>query len=146
MKLKDNSMFVCFAPRENPTIAIAVVVENAGFGATWGGNIAQLLMEKYLTDSLRPERAKKAEEIAASNLMPGWLAREQFKEDSLRARFYFDLTKDSSYIKKYLRRGVPAPAKKDSVPAKPLQRIAYTRPLDTLEPKKENGVKKKITA
>jgi penicillin-binding protein 2 len=73
VQLKDHSMFVCFAPRENPTIAIAVVVENAGFGATWGGNIAQLLMEKYLTDSLRPERVKKAAEIAAANLMPaGW--------------------------------------------------------------------------
>ena len=34
-KLKDHSWFVCFAPRENPTIAVAVIVENAGFGATW---------------------------------------------------------------------------------------------------------------
>ena len=55
IKLKDNSMFVCFAPRENPRIAIAVVVENAGFGATWAAPIASLMMEKYLNDTLRTE-------------------------------------------------------------------------------------------
>ena len=34
-------MFVCFAPRENPQIAIAVVIQNAGFGATWAAPIGQ---------------------------------------------------------------------------------------------------------
>ncbi len=51
VKLKDNSMFVCFAPRENPRIAIAVVVENSGFGSTWAAPIASLMMEKYLNDT-----------------------------------------------------------------------------------------------
>jgi penicillin-binding protein 2 len=46
---KDHSLFVGFAPRENPKIAIAVVVENAGFGATWAAPISSLMMEKYLT-------------------------------------------------------------------------------------------------
>ncbi len=50
--LPNNSMFVCFAPKENPKIAIAVAVENAGFGATWGGPIARILMEKYLNDTI----------------------------------------------------------------------------------------------
>lgn len=45
---KDHSLFVGFAPRENPKIAIAVVVENAGFGATWAAPISSLLMEQYL--------------------------------------------------------------------------------------------------
>ena len=45
---KDHSLFVAFAPKENPKIAIAVVVENAGFGATWAVPIATLMMEKYL--------------------------------------------------------------------------------------------------
>lgn len=53
---KDHSLFVAFAPRENPKIAIAVMVENSGYGATWAAPIASLLMEKYLRDSIsRPD-------------------------------------------------------------------------------------------
>ncbi len=106
-KLKDNSLFVCFAPRENPKIAIAVVVENAGYGATWAAPIASLMMEKFLNDTLRTERVKEVERIAAADLMPGYLVREQFKADSARAFFYFNLRKDSSLIKKYLKRNRP---------------------------------------
>lgn len=147
VKLKDNSMFVCFAPRENPKIAIAVVVENAGFGATWGGNIAQLMMEKYLTDSLRPERAKEAERIANSNLMPSWLVREQYKADSVRAQFYFKLTKDSSYIKKFIRRTPPPqPVKKDSSAPKPKTRIAFLHKWEAIEPETLKTIKKKSVA
>jgi penicillin-binding protein 2 len=147
VKLKDNSMFVCFAPRENPKIAIAVVVENAGFGATWGGNIAQLMMEKYLTDSLRPERAKEAERIANSNLMPGWLVREQYKADSVRAQFYFKLTKDSSYIKKFVRKiPPPQPVKKDSSAPKPKTRVAFLNTWEAVEPETFKSIKKKSVA
>jgi penicillin-binding protein 2 len=53
---KDHSVFVAFAPRENPKIAIAVVVENAGFGSVWAAPIASLLVEQYLTDTItRPK-------------------------------------------------------------------------------------------
>lgn len=53
---KDHSLFMAFAPFDQPRIAIAVVVENAGFGATWAAPIASLMMEQYLTDSIsRPE-------------------------------------------------------------------------------------------
>ena len=45
---KDHSLFVGFAPREKPKITIAVVVENAGFGATWAAPISSLMMEQYL--------------------------------------------------------------------------------------------------
>ncbi len=48
VKLKDHSIFVAFAPKENPKIAIAVFVENAGFGATVAGPIVSLMIEKYL--------------------------------------------------------------------------------------------------
>lgn len=48
----DNSVFVAFAPRENPKIAIAVVVENGGQGATWAAPIASFIVEKYLRDSI----------------------------------------------------------------------------------------------
>jgi penicillin-binding protein 2 len=109
-KLEDNSVFVCFAPRENPRIAIAVVVENAGFGATWAGPIAALMMEKYLNDTLRTERLPEVERIANTNLMPGYLVREQYKADSARAFYWFRITKDTSLIRKYIRRHSPIPA------------------------------------
>ncbi|MCC6684172.1 MAG: penicillin-binding protein 2 [Bacteroidia bacterium] len=49
---KDHSVFFAFAPRENPKIAIAVVIENAGFGATYAAPIASLMIEQYLTDTI----------------------------------------------------------------------------------------------
>jgi penicillin-binding protein 2 len=106
-KLKDNSVFVSFAPRTNPRIVVAVVVENAGFGATWAGPIAALMMEKFLNDTLRPERVKEVERIANSNLMPGYLVREQYREDSIRAFKWYQLTKDTAVIRKYIRRSAP---------------------------------------
>jgi penicillin-binding protein 2 len=56
IKMQNHSMFVAFAPRENPRIAIAVAIENAGFGATWAAPIASLVMEKYLKDSVSSKR------------------------------------------------------------------------------------------
>ncbi len=52
----DHSVFFAFAPKDDPKIAIAVYVENAGFGATWAAPIASLMIEKYLRDSItRPD-------------------------------------------------------------------------------------------
>jgi penicillin-binding protein 2 len=66
---KDHSVFVAFAPRVNPKIAIAVVVENAGFGATWSAPIASILVEKYLTNAIsRPKYY--TERIINANLLP----------------------------------------------------------------------------
>lgn len=133
IQLKDNSVFVCFAPRENPTIAIAVVVENAGFGSTWAAPIASLMMEKYLNDTLRPERIKEVERIAGTDLMPDYLPRLQFIEDSTRSYFWFKRTNDSNYIKKYLHPGrVPA----QPVPAKPVPAVTGVVMPDTLNLKK----------
>jgi penicillin-binding protein 2 len=47
-KLEDHSIFVAFAPKDNPKIAIAILVENGGFGAAIAGPIASLMIEKYL--------------------------------------------------------------------------------------------------
>jgi penicillin-binding protein 2 len=144
VQLKDNSLFACFAPRENPKVAIAVIVENAGYGATWAAPIASLLMEKYLTDSIRAERLPEIERIAAANLMPSYLPRLQYIADSTRARFYFDLTKDSAYIKKFIRRGGSAPAPRPDSSA-PRPRLVYHL-LDAVEPERLNALKKKGTA
>ncbi|MBS1589490.1 MAG: hypothetical protein JST52_07750, partial [Bacteroidetes bacterium] len=69
MKMKDHSVFVAFAPRENPKIAVAVIVENAGFGATWAGPVASLLIEKYLTDSIAPKRKYLEDKLVNAHLI-----------------------------------------------------------------------------
>jgi penicillin-binding protein 2 len=142
IELNENSMFVCFAPRENPKIAIAVVVENAGFGSTSAAPIASLLIEKYLNDTLRPESVKKAEELANKDLMPSILKVEQHIADSLRAVEWFKITKDSSYIRKYKN---TTPVKKDTSAPKERQ-VVHLR-LEAMYPKEYLiSIKKTITA
>ena len=53
---KDHSIYMAFAPRDNPKIAIAVIVENGGYGATYAAPIANLIIEKYL---LKKEESQK---------------------------------------------------------------------------------------
>lgn len=53
---RDHSAFMGFAPYDDPKIAVAVYVENGGFGATIGVPIGSLVMEKYLTDSISQSR------------------------------------------------------------------------------------------
>jgi penicillin-binding protein 2 len=53
----DHSVFIAFAPKDNPKIAIAVYVENSGFGATYAAPVASLMIEKYLTGMIS-ERSK----------------------------------------------------------------------------------------
>ncbi len=57
-KGKDHAIFIAFAPKHNPKIAVAVVVENAGFGGVASAPIAGLLMEKYLKGSHNREAQK----------------------------------------------------------------------------------------
>jgi penicillin-binding protein 2 len=139
-KLKDNSLFACFAPRENPKIAIAIVVENAGFGATWAAPMASLLLEKYLTDSLRVDRLKEVDRIANENLMPAWITAEQFRADSLRAAQWLKMTNDSSRIMKFLRKGA-RPAK-DTMPE---PKTAFKIYFEATEPQTFTNKKKRIT-
>ena len=57
---QDHSVFMGFAPRENPRIAVAVYVENGGFGATYGVPIGALIMEQYINGKLSPASEEKA--------------------------------------------------------------------------------------
>ncbi|HMC97282.1 MAG TPA: penicillin-binding transpeptidase domain-containing protein, partial [Flavobacteriales bacterium] len=50
---QDHAVFVAFAPMEDPKIAIAVYVENSGAGGRWAAPIASLLIEQYLTDTIK---------------------------------------------------------------------------------------------
>ncbi|HQQ01502.1 MAG TPA: penicillin-binding protein 2 [Bacteroidales bacterium] len=64
---KDHSLCIAFAPANNPRIAIAVVVENAGFGATWAVPIASLMIEKYLTGKI--SRTELETRMSQANLL-----------------------------------------------------------------------------
>ena len=64
---EDHSVFCAFAPKVNPRIAIAVIVENSGFGATYAAPIASLLMERYIKGSVDSTR--------------NWLEQRTFQQD-----------------------------------------------------------------
>ena len=51
-QLTDHSIFVAYAPKNDPQIAIAVLVENGYYGSTWAGRISSLMIEKYLKGSI----------------------------------------------------------------------------------------------
>ena len=77
---KDHSVFIAFAPKDNPKIAIAVVVENAGFGAEWAAPMASLMMEQYLTDTVKRQALK--ERMEKGNLLPNVLHENAPKDAS----------------------------------------------------------------
>jgi penicillin-binding protein 2 len=66
---EDHSVFIAFAPKDDPRIAIAVYVENAGFGATYAAPVASLMMEKYLTGEVTNKYSE--QRILDLNLMDG---------------------------------------------------------------------------
>jgi penicillin-binding protein 2 len=66
---KDHSIFIAFAPKDDPKIAIAVYVENAGFGATYAAPVASLMIEKYLTGKIT--NAWSEQRILDINLIAG---------------------------------------------------------------------------
>ena len=93
VKQKDHAFFSAFAPRENPKIAIAVICENAGFGASSAAPIASFMIEQYLKDSITdPARKVKVEAISKLNLMPPRIYKELRTRDSLLH------SRDTSYL------------------------------------------------
>lgn len=65
----DHSIFFCFAPKENPKIAVAVYVENAGFGGTYAAPISSLMIEKYLRGYISKGRQWTYDRIVNANLL-----------------------------------------------------------------------------
>ena len=63
----DHSVFMAFAPKANPKIAIAVYVEEAGFGGTWAAPISSLMIEKYLTGEIK--KPKKEQRILEADFL-----------------------------------------------------------------------------
>ena len=81
---KNHAVFTAFAPKDNPTIAVAVVVENSGYGGTWAGPVAAYMIEKYLNDTLTTENAKKVEAFSKVDLIPAAIKNWYYRKDSLR--------------------------------------------------------------
>ncbi|MBQ9548947.1 MAG: penicillin-binding protein 2 [Bacteroidales bacterium] len=66
----DNSVFICFAPREHPRIAVVGYVENAGWGGSYAAPIASLLVERYLTGTIREERKPLEQRMMQTRFIP----------------------------------------------------------------------------
>lgn len=64
---EDHSMFIAFAPLENPKIALSVIVENSGYGSKWAAPIASLMIEKYLKGVVK--RKKLEQKMFEDNLI-----------------------------------------------------------------------------
>jgi penicillin-binding protein 2 len=73
VQLTDHSIFIAFAPKDNPKIAIAVFIENGYWGARWAGPIASLMIEKYLTGEVKRKELEK-------RMMEGSLENEYRKQ------------------------------------------------------------------
>ena len=134
---KNHSLFVCFAPKDNPKIAVAVIVENAGFGATWAGPIAGLVMEKYLNDTLTKESKAKVDYLSNIDLMPEaiktWYVRNN-KTEMLSPIEYNNDELADIWDMEMLSETAPIKAKPDTI--KKLDTV--TPPIQPTAPKTKN--------
>ncbi len=112
---KDHSLFVAFAPRENPKIAIAIMVENAGFGATWAAPIASLMMEKYLTDTVK--RKDLEDRMHNGFLLPVHEQKIE-KKDSEDDEAFFNVTMPSLVAQAHVEEIGTSPVKKSKTQRK----------------------------
>ena len=113
VKLDNHSVFVCFAPKDNPKIAIAVVVANSGYGGTWAGPIASLMMEKYLSDTIK--RTALADRMFQANTIKKYVytidsmqrqkdhLREMLKTADKRTKDSIKNYRDTQLVKQILR-------------------------------------------
>lgn len=68
---QDHSVFMGFAPMDNPKIAVVVYVENGGWGADYGVPIGSLMMEQYIKGKLSPDSEKKATDFQKRRIAYG---------------------------------------------------------------------------
>ncbi len=122
---KDHSVFIGFAPRDNPKIAIAVIIENGGYGGAYAAPIASFITEKYLTDSLSGRRINGStiEMYKAANLLPA------LKSNPVKPV----LKKDSTTKADSLKKSLPS---KSKVPTAKFNSKAILQEKSTIKPKK----------
>jgi penicillin-binding protein 2 len=121
-KQKDHSFFAAFAPRENPTIAIACIVENGGFGATVAGPIVSLMIEKYLHDTISAKRQEWVKRYSSMTITPTRILDEIKKRDSVK------LAKNAEKARKELLKSIKEETGIDEDP------INNAEPLKKQEP------------
>jgi penicillin-binding protein 2 len=73
VQFTDHSIFIAFAPKNDPKIAIAIFVENGYWGSRWAAPIASLMIEKYLTGEIKRKNVEK-------RIMEGSLEEEYEKQ------------------------------------------------------------------
>ena len=83
-QLRDHSILIAFAPKDNPKIAVAVFVENGGYGSTIAAPITSLLIEKYLNKKITGNNRKWIE-----NNMINLSLRDIYDQKSLTAKKEF---------------------------------------------------------
>lgn len=149
VKQKSHAFFAAFAPRENPRIAIAVICENAGFGANSSAPIASLMIEQYLKDSItEPDRKAKIEEISRLNLMPARIY------DAIRKRDSIANAKENKNLleKNEIKTAKDTTGIEEEDDTETLEKLKNSKPefenfIDTLPVKKEkNETRQKVNA
>jgi penicillin-binding protein 2 len=101
-KLEDHSVFTCFAPVDDPKIAVCVYIRNAGFGATVAAPMAKLIVRQYINDSLDKKDSLEVESWAKRTIIPGFIRERKYQQDSADAFSLFRQTGDSDLIMRYL--------------------------------------------
>jgi penicillin-binding protein 2 len=114
-KQEEHSWFVCFAPKNDPKIAIAVLVQNAGQGAQFAAPIASLMVEQFMHDSISKKRQPIVEQFAGKTIIPAYIKHDKYVKDSMLAFDKFEETGDSVWIRPYLPPPPPPPVNKDSL-------------------------------
>lgn len=69
VQLEDHSLFVAFAPKENPKIAVAIIVEHGGYGSTYAAPISSLVIEKHISDTISQNRKYLEKRMLEANLI-----------------------------------------------------------------------------
>jgi len=92
-QLKDHSIFVAFAPKVNPTIAIAVFIENGYWGSRWAGPIATLMVEKYVNGKITRKDLE-------TKMLNGSLLPEYEKIENIIFQRFPEQKKESDSLKK----------------------------------------------
>lgn len=80
---EDHSVFIAFAPKDNPKIAVAVFVENGGFGARYAAPIASLMIEKYLNGKISESRKYLEQRMMEADLNAAYVRKEVRKRERL---------------------------------------------------------------
>ncbi len=116
-KLQDHSIFVAFAPKDNPKIAIAVFVENGYWGARWAGPITTLMIEKYLSKKItRLDFEKRMLNGSLKSQYDKLLPRKQQDSISKRRDSLIEVKRKIDSIAK--QKTIKSTLKKDSINAK----------------------------